>query len=245
VVRAVLFDLDDTLFDHRETSRRALAALRAEAPAFQIWSLDEFERRHVAVLEALHRSGVMQGAVSVDAAREERFRRLWRQIDGEPTADQVREAARVYRRTYVEERRLVPGARALLRALRPKVRIGIVTNNILSEQEDKLARFDLRPLVDVLVVSAEEGVSKPEPDIFHAALARLGCDVSEAVMVGDSWEADVVGATRAGVRAVWFNRRGDPNPDASLATEIRSLEPTDDVVRLILDGPAQPAPVAV
>ena len=236
MIRAVLFDLDDTLFDHRGTSRRALAAVRAATPAFQSWPLDEFERRHARMLEELHRGGVMQGSWSVDEAREERFRRLLSQSGIETGSEQAGEAARLYRRTYLAERRLVPGADALLRVLRRSVRLGIVSNNILAEQEDKLAYFNLRSVFDVLVVSAEEGVSKPEPGIFRVALARLGCPAEDAVMVGDTWAADILGAASVGMRAVWFNRRGEPVPDPSLAVEIRSLEPTEAVSRTILDG---------
>ena len=154
----------------------------------------------------------------------------------ETGSEQAGEAARLYRRTYLAERRLVPGADALLRVLRRSVRLGIVSNNILAEQEDKLAYFNLRSVFDVLVVSAEEGVSKPEPGIFRVALARLGCPAEDAVMVGDTWAADILGAASVGMRAVWFNQRGEPVPDPSLAVEIRSLEPTEAVSRTILDG---------
>jgi putative hydrolase of the HAD superfamily len=236
--KAVLFDLDDTIFDHQGTSRRALSAVQAATPLGR-FTLDELEHRHAQVLEVLHRGGVMQGFVSVDAAREERFRRLLRQAGAEPTDDAVRAVARTYRKSYLAGCQLVTGADALLRALRPRVHLGIVSNNILSEQEDKLERFGLRPLIDVLVVSAEEGVSKPEPDIFRAALARLGCEADEAVMVGDTWAADIVGAANAGLRAVWFNRRGEPSPDPELAVEIRSLEPAAVIAKVILNGEPQ------
>jgi putative hydrolase of the HAD superfamily len=236
LVRAVLFDLDDTIFDHRETSRRALSALRASFQELRQFTLDELEQRHARVLEELHHGGVMQGFVSVDAAREERFRRLWRQAGAEATDGVAREAASRYRRSYLAERCLVPGAAGLLRAVRPFAPIGIVTNNVLAEQEDKLRQFGLRPLVDELVVSAEEGVSKPDPVIFLRALARLGCEASEAVMVGDTWTSDIVGARAAGIRAIWFNRRGLPSPDPGLAAEIRALEPAHSIARRILDG---------
>ena len=141
-----------------------------------------------------------------------------------------------HRAAYAEARRAVPGARALLEILRPRVRLGIVSNNILAEQEVKLARLGMRALIDALVVSAEEGVSKPDSAIFHSALDRLGARPERAVMVGDSWATDIVGARRAGMRAVWFNRRGDPSPDPSMAIEITTLEPAETIASTILDG---------
>jgi len=236
---AVLFDLDDTLFDHRGTSRAALAVTRDACSALRIWSLDELEARHRLVLEVLHRD-VMTGALSVDEAREERFRRLI--ADAGLTVDDPRApaVARAYREAYVASGRAVPGAQALLRAIRRHARVGIVSNNILSEQEAKLERFGMRSFVDVLVVSAEEGLSKPEPGIFGIALARLGCDPHEAVMVGDSWESDVLGALAAGIPAIWLNRAGRIRPAPGPAIEIAALEPTAAIASLILSGPSEP-----
>ena len=232
--KAVLFDLDDTLFDHRATSRAALSALREEVPALQALAFDDLERRHVAVLEELHHSGVMQGVMSVDEAREERFSRLLEAAGTPASPEAAAAAAARYRDLYGAARREVPGARALVEALARRVRLAVVSNNILAEQEAKLNEFGMRPFVDALVVSAEVGVSKPDPAIFQIALARLGLPPGEAVMVGDSWPIDIVGATRAGLRAVWLNRTGEPCPDALLAAEIRSLEPTTAVSRVVL-----------
>ena len=74
-VRAVLFDLDDTLFDHSHATEQALARLRRAEPALAAWTSEELQARHGAVLETLHQE-VLAGALSIDAAREERFRRL-------------------------------------------------------------------------------------------------------------------------------------------------------------------------
>jgi HAD superfamily hydrolase (TIGR01509 family) len=236
---AVLFDLDDTLFDHRGTSRAALAVIRDACPAFGAWSLEELEARHGLVLEALHRD-VMTGTTSVDDAREERFRRLIADAGGTGRSPSPAAVARAYRDAYVTSGRPVAGARALLQAIRRHARVGIVSNNILSEQETKLERFGMRPFVDVLVVSAEEGVSKPAPNIFAAALARLGHAPREAVMVGDSWESDVLGAVGAGIPAIWLNRDGRSRPSSAPATEIAALEPTAVVAALILASSSLP-----
>lgn len=91
----------------------------------------------------------------------------------------------------------VPDALARLRA--DGVRLAVVSNWDVS-LHDVLERTDLRRLVDAVVISAVEGVAKPDPAIFRIALAKLG--VSEAVHVGDSLEHDVAGARAAGLEAV-------------------------------------------
>lgn len=90
------------------------------------------------------------------------------------------------------------------------------------------------PLPPVLVVSEAVGVAKPDPAIFQTALQRLHCAASEVVMVGDSWPADILGATNLGVRAIWLNRHGQPCPDSTLAKEIHAFEPLDTVIAQLL-----------
>jgi putative hydrolase of the HAD superfamily len=85
------------------------------------------------------------------------------------------------------------------------------------------------------MVSEEAGVSKPNPLIFRMALDRLGVSAADAVMVGDAWIADIMGATRAGIRAVWFNPRHAPVPaEPAGVAVIESLTPAAAVLPVIL-----------
>ena len=223
--RAVLFDLDDTLFDHRGASRAALTEVHrrhAAAVAFTV-----FEQHHIQYLEALHLE-VLAGRLSIDDARRERFRRVFSAIDAPLDDATVDAVAAAYRRGYVAARRALDGAAALLTAVRPYARVAIVSNNLLDEQREKLEFCGLAPLVDALVVSEEAGIAKPDPAIFHIALERVGSSAADAVMLGDSWAADIVGAARAGIRAVWFNPLRKPRPaDPPGVAEIASLAPED------------------
>ena len=120
-------------------------------------------------------------------------------------------------------------------AVKPHAKIGIVSNNVLDEQQEKLLVCGLDRFVDELVVSGEVGVSKPDPLIFHTAMNRLGVSEDETVMVGDSWIADIEGARAAGIRAIWFNPSGSAPPHARAHVEqLQSLEPTHEVLRVIL-----------
>ena len=88
LIRAVLFDLDDTLFDHDHATNRALSALRATEPAFREWAPAELVSRHSVELEAMHLE-VLAGRQSIDNAREERFRRLFEAATGRSASAQV------------------------------------------------------------------------------------------------------------------------------------------------------------
>ena len=232
-MRAVLFDLDDTLFDHQYCAEASLQAVHQRHECFRNRPFEEIERAHRALLEELH-GDVMVGRVDVDAARQERFRRLFLSVGVAAADDVVRETAVAYRRAYLDARRAIEGAATLLARVRERALVVIVSNNVLEEQQGKLRHCGLDRLIDALVVSEEEGISKPDPRIFLRALARVGGGLEEAIMFGDSWAADIAGARAAGLRAVWFNRHGHPKPEpAEDVVEIRSLEPVEAVLDVL------------
>ena len=236
VVRAVLFDLDDTLFDHRGCAHDALETVRASHPALREMAFAELEQAHARFLEELHQD-VMIGRVQLNAARNERFRRLFAAAGVTAADDLAQHAASTYRERYAAARRAVAGAGSLLRLVRARARVGIISNNLLEEQREKLRVCGLDGFIDALVVSEEAGAAKPDPAIFAIALERLGCAAGEAVMVGDSWPADIAGARASGIRAIWFNPRHAPVPEGEAAvSQLQALEPPDTVMRMIFDA---------
>lgn len=236
-LRAVLVDLDDTLFDHTHATRSALDRLRAEEPTFGRWALEELVARHDEILEELH-VRVLDGELTIDQARRERFTRLLRAAGAPRIADRAAELALAYRREYEVGWRPVPGARTLLDALREAgLRTVVVTNNGVAEQRLKLERCELAPLVDALVTSEEVGHSKPAEEIFLVALDHARASAPETVMLGDAWPTDIEGARRSGIRPVWLNRKGVPSPDESVQ-ELGGLEPVGQVLDALLTPPA-------
>ena len=234
-IKAVLFDLDDTLTDHQHCSRSGLAALQQAYPCFARADIRQFERDHEALLNELH-AGVLSGGFTLEQARRERFRRLLRRYGEDPTDALATRATACYRDVYESSFQTVPGAISLLEALKPRVTMGIVTNHQAAEQRGKIKRYGLDRLIDLVVISEEVGSAKPEAEIFELALERAGCRAGEAVMVGDWWEVDVLGARGVGMRAVWLNRYDVPCPDPSMALEVNALEPTETVLDIILHG---------
>ena len=233
-VRAVLCDLDDTLFDHRHCARTALGAVRRLHACFGGQDPEALERSHAGILETLHLD-VLAGKVSLDAARVERFRRLYAAAGVDADPELASSAAAAYRESYIAARQAIPGAEAFLAAVKARATVVVVSNNLLNEQQAKLRHCGLDRYVDVLVVSEEAGVSKPAPRIFEIALERAGVSADEAVMLGDSWENDVEGARAAGIRPVWFNRDGDAAPDPAVPV-ISSLEPSPALWRVLFDA---------
>ena len=232
-MRAVLFDLDDTLFDHRASAGDALLRVQNAHECLRGVPFGDVEQQHARLLEEMH-PRVVSGQLGMDEARIERFRQLLVRFGGRPSDEVCREAATMYRREYLDARRATASAESLLIAVRSRAAIAIVSNNMLQEQVEKLEFCRLAAHVDALIVSEAVGVSKPDPAIFRAALDAVRVEPGEAVMIGDSWTADVLGAHAAGIRPIWFNPLDLEAPDQSLGVvELRTLDPSPGTLALI------------
>ena len=121
-------------------------------------------------------------------------------------------------KTYVIERRskyvLYPDALATLELLHGRARLGLVTNGPADLQREKIARTGLDRWFEEIAISAEIGIGKPDPAIFHRVIDALSVPPGQTVMVGDAPERDVVGARACGMRAVWVDRRSRPAPSS-------------------------------
>jgi putative hydrolase of the HAD superfamily len=122
--------------------------------------------------------------------------------------------------------RLFDDVTDLLAAVRRAgVPLGLITNGSADTQREKLRNLDLERWFDVVLISGEVGIAKPNASIFRLALRKLAAERERVWHVGDDLKADVAGARAAGITAVWLNRRGlvrkhgEPEPDL----EIRSL----------------------
>jgi putative hydrolase of the HAD superfamily len=102
----------------------------------------------------------------------------------------------------------------------------VVVSNWDASLGQVLGRAGLTPWLDAVLSSAAVGAAKPEPEIFHAALERVGVRPEEAIHVGDSLAEDVEGARAAGLRAVLLDRRraGAP-PGVPTVASLRDLLP--------------------
>lgn len=230
--RAVIFDLDDTLFDHYHSVQSGLLALQGVYPRLSLHSLADLTETYVDLVETLHIQ-VLRGLLTIDQARIQRIQSFFLKYDRALSLDEAQQAASFYRAAYQAARQPVAGALALLQQLHADTKIGIITNNGSQEQREKLSACGLAPWIDVLVISEEVGVIKPEPAIFEIALKQLDCEANQVVMLGDAWQTDILGAHGAGIRPVWLNRFGATCPDPALVTVVTSLEPTHTIATIL------------
>jgi putative hydrolase of the HAD superfamily len=191
VIKAVLFDLDGTLYDRDALAERLFAAqYRAFERQLASIGRERFLRDVHAMDEHGHgdkETGYVKlvAAWGLDAALAIRLiDQFWSSYDGLCALPEDT-------RWTLEELR------------RRDLKLGVITNGQSVRQRRKLAALGLESAFDVVLVSEEEGVRKPDAEIFRRALARCGVAASEALFVGDHPVADVQGADDAGLTAVW------------------------------------------
>jgi putative hydrolase of the HAD superfamily len=187
-------------------------------------TLEELEEEHSQLLEQIHFSQVLFGKMSMEEARAERFKFIFLNRGIEIDFNTANNAAEIYRMSYLKNWRRSEGSEELLKLLKKYYKIGIITNNLKSEQQNKLQYLEFEKYIDVMITSEEARISKPDPNIFRLALKKLNVKPEETVMIGDSWEHDIMGAKAAGLKCIWLNHHKKPCPDPSAATEIRTLK---------------------
>jgi FMN phosphatase YigB (HAD superfamily) len=120
----------------------------------------------------------------------------------------------------------IDGAGEVLSLLSKSYRISIATNATVSKRLDvvrALERVGLNAFIGEIFCFTELGHKKSEPEFWDAVLDRLGAQKNGLVMIGDSLEQDVLGPTRVGIRAIWFNWKQESVSGALSCRSVRSL----------------------
>ena len=105
---------------------------------------------------------------------------------------------------------LFPNTLEVLEYLKPKYRLHIITNGFQEIQDKKLKNSGIYPFFDEVINSEMAGVKKPNPIIFELALKKAKVEPEKSIMIGDSLEADVLGAKGVGLHALHFNAHNEP-----------------------------------
>ena len=113
----------------------------------------------------------------------------------------------------------------MVRGLHGRAKLALITNGLKAVQRPRFAASALSEYFDVIVISEEEGVAKPDLRIFDIAFTRMGWPAkSDVLIVGDSLTSDIKGGSDYGIDTCWFNPNGNPRHlDMQIRYEIQHL----------------------
>ena len=210
----VLFDADETLF-HFD----AYEGLRRMLEDFNI----SFTREDFAHYQKVNLPlwvDYQDGKISAQTLQETRFIAL-----AEKAGITPHNMNQAFLNKMADVCYLLPGAQELLNYLKPRAKLGIITNGFTQLQEIRLEKNGLSDMFDILVISEEVGTAKPAPQIFEHAYRQMGeVDKSRVLMVGDNPDSDVLGGQNFGFDTCWLNHNAKPTPDTvSPVLEVKDL----------------------
>ena len=201
-IKAVLFDLDDTLFDRTAAVERTLQHMADEFPGlFSGITIDKishtfFRADDIATLE-------FNNGLSLKDTRLFRDREFLKSLGLDQSHAPAIDA--FYIKYYPTNKVFVAGAKPIIERLARAYRLGLISNGNAIDQCQKLDNLGIRHLLSCTMLSEEIGIRKPDPRIFQEAAKNLGSSTDECLFIGDSYENDVIGARNAGMQACWFN----------------------------------------
>ncbi len=204
-IRAVLWDIDDTIFDYANADRTGMMQhLQAEGLADGYDSADQALCRWREITE-VHWARFSAGETDWQGQRRDRVRAFTGRTLADPEADAWFDRYIVH---FEAAWSLFPDAVPALDLLAGEYRHAVLSNSSLLNQERKLRVLGVRDRFEVMLCAADLGVSKPAAAAFHAACEALGLPPGEVMYVGDQPDIDARGAVEAGLAGVWLDRSG-------------------------------------
>lgn len=218
----LFFDLDHTLWDFETNSSRSLSELYSQfnLSGLGVDDLDEFVAAYQRINDgcwAEYRAGRM----SKDVLRTARFEKTLEEF-GVYNSPVAAAFGLEYVRISPYKTGLLPGALDVLSALHGKYELHIITNGFEEVQHIKIKESKLENYFNEIITSEQAGCKKPDIRIFEFAAERTKALPAESIMIGDSLEADIVGARNAGFDQVYFNPKGEDHGEI-LTHEIKHL----------------------
>lgn len=197
----VLFDADETLF-----SFNSYLGLTAMLKRYGI----DFSREDYDAFQAVNKLlwvAYQNNEITAQDIQMRRFAKLAEQTG----VDQIKLNQELMAEMAKVSKPL-DGVMEMLEALHPKVKMGIITNGFTELQQQRLQNTQTEKFFDIVVVSEQIGVAKPDRKVFDYAFSQMDdLDKTKILMVGDTLASDILGGYNSGIDTCWFNHANLPN----------------------------------
>jgi len=220
--RVIFFDLDHTLWDFDTNAYECIKELFEEYGLQKSTDFEQFftaYEKHNKRLWAEYEAGNLQKEV----LRSLRFYLTMKDF-GVNDYDLAERFGWAYTSRCPLKTNLFPHAKDLLDYLRPKYKMAIISNGFPEVQDIKLKACDIAHYFDKIFISEMVGYQKPRPEIFHAAVTAFNVKKKYCLMIGDSWEHDILGAQNYGIDQAYFNPKQQEQQGRKATYEIFSLK---------------------
>ncbi len=200
----LFIDLDDTLWDIHHNSKECLKEIYDDYGYGSYYKCFE-DYYNVYMPSNHHLWGLYrEGKIDKDELIVERFLVPVRQFGIDDAVYAKKLSDDFLERTTLRTK-LVDGTIDLLDYLKPKYKMHILSNGFREVQYKKIENAGLTSYFDKIILSDEIGVNKPHVGFFNYALEKTNADPSKTLMIGDSWDADILGAYNSNIHQLWFN----------------------------------------
>ena len=206
LIKSVFFDLDHTLWDFEKNSELSFKKIFTKYTI--TINFEKFIEAYIPInfkYWKLYRNG----EISKEFLRYNRLKEVFNLFDYEIDDKIINNISRDYIEFLPENNKLMDGAIEILEYLKPKYRLFIITNGFRDVQDKKLKNSNIKHYFEAIYDSESVGVKKPDPKIFRHALTDSGSGPNESLMVGDNYEADVLGAKKLNINTIHFVAHGE------------------------------------
>ena len=225
----LFIDLDDTLWDIHRNGKECLEEIYLDYGYDKFYpTFDDYYNVYMPSnhhLWNLYR----QGEIKKDELIVERFLVPVRKF-GIDSPVYAKNLSDDFLERTTKKTRLIEGTIDLLDYLQPKYRMHILSNGFREVQFKKIENSGLRPYFDKIILSEDAGANKPHPDIFTYALKNTNSRRVETVMIGDSWDADIVGAQKSRIAQIWFNPTDVPSDGFEPTYTVKTLQEIKEIL---------------
>lgn len=198
----VFFDLDHTLWDFDKNSALTFEMIfKKNNIDVSLDSFLEFYEPINLKYWKLYREEKLDKA----SLRYSRLKDTFKEIKVEVEDEVIHNLSEDYITYLTTHNHIFDGTIEILEYLKPKYKLHIITNGFEEVQQNKLNKANLNHFFETVTNSEVVGVKKPNPKMFHYALELAKTTKEQSIMIGDNYEADIMGALNVGLDAICFN----------------------------------------
>lgn len=221
----IFFDLDHTLWDFERNSAECLADIYEifDFKSLNISTLDAFQQEF-SIVNKQHWSLLEQNLITHDELRRRRFQETLENLGVKDLKKSFGlEINEYFLELLPKKAHLIDGAVEILDYLLPKYELHIISNGWQDIQVNKMKSSEIHHYFGEIITNELAGTRKPNRRIFDYAVEVTKADLAESLMIGDNYEADILGAINANMDTVFYNPDNIPT----------GQKPTFDIKKLV------------